>query len=108
MSSVPPNQSDIPSVQVISEQRVQFLHTFENRPLLRLFIRNQIAQRHDLTSEQKKILRRALNDGDVIDSVLVEVASRPGVAKEGMPFLDWLLEHADEIIALIVKIIGLF
>lgn len=99
--------SEIPGVQVASAPRVQFMQLIENRPFLRIFLRGQL-RRSDLPEDTKKAIRKALNDGDVLDAVCAELAARPGIAKEGMPFLDWLLENADEILALIIKIIGLF
>jgi hypothetical protein len=99
--------SDVPAIQVAHAPRVQFMQIIENRPFLRIFLRGQL-RRSDLPEDTKKAIRKALNDGDVLDAVCAELAARPGVAREGMPFLDWLLENADEILALIIKIIGLF
>lgn len=74
------------------------------RPVLRLFIRKQL-QRADV---DRAALRRAMWDDDVLDTVSDEVVTMQAVPRDGMKFLDWLLEHADEILALIMKIIALF
>jgi hypothetical protein len=80
---------------------------FGNRPMLRAFIRGQIRNNPKLTPEQKNQLQQSLRDGDVIDSSLLEIAARPQAPADGIRFLDWLLDNADEIIAIIIKIISL-
>ena len=80
---------------------------FGNRPMLRLFVRNQIRNNPKLTPDQKSQLQQALRDGEIIDSALLEIAARPQAPADGIRFLDWLLDNADEIIAIIIKIISL-
>ena len=80
---------------------------FRNRPMLRIFLKRQL-NRSDLSAEHKMLVRSALLDQDVMDAALLELDSRPDAKADGMPFLDWLIENADEILALIIKIIGLF
>lgn len=79
---------------------------FGNRPLLRVFLRGQL-RRDNLTEEQKKGLQKILRDGDAMDSVLLDIAARPQAPADGVKFLDWLIANADEILAIVLKIISL-
>lgn len=60
----------------------------------------------------RKIVRRILSDVDLQDAVVSEAAVMRGTNVEGLgsfeTFFAWLLEHADEIIAFITKLIALF
>jgi hypothetical protein len=80
---------------------------FGNRPMLRLFVRNQIQNNPKLTPDQKSQLQQALRDGEIIDSALLEIAARPQAPADGIKFLDWLIDNADEILAIILKIVSL-
>jgi len=79
---------------------------FGNRPLLRMFLRSQL-RRDNLTEDQKKGIQKILKDGDAMDSVLLEIAARPQAPQDGVKFLDWLIANADEILAIVLKIISL-
>ena len=79
---------------------------FGNRPLLRVFLRGQL-RRDNLTEEQKKGVQKILRDGDAMDSVLLDIAARPQAPADGVKFLDWLIANADEILAIVLKIISL-
>ncbi len=79
---------------------------FGNRPLLRMFLRSQL-RRDNLTEDQKKGIQKILKDGDAMDSVLLELAARPQAPGDGVKFLDWLIANADEILAIVLKIISL-
>jgi hypothetical protein len=54
--------------------------------------------------------RRILRDNDLADVLVEEAEGLKGVSGFGSPmeFFQWLLDHADEIIALITKLIALF
>lgn len=73
---------------------------------LRLFCRIQLRR----SGVDRAAIRQAMRDDDVLQVVLAEIHSThvSTAALDGMTFLDWLLEHADEIIALIMKIIAMF
>lgn len=73
---------------------------------LRLFCRIQLHR----SGVDRAAIRQAMRDDDVLQVVLAEIHSThvSTAALDGMTFLDWLLEHADEIIALIMKIIAMF
>ena len=79
---------------------------FGNRPLLRVFLRGQL-RRDNLTEEQRKGIQKILRDGDAMDSVLLDIAARPQAPADGVKFLDWLIANADEILAIVLKIISL-
>ncbi len=71
---------------------------------LRLFCRRQLLR----DGVDRAAIRQAMRDDDILEVVLSEIQTTHAVALDGMKFLDWLIENADEIIALIMKIISLF
>lgn len=73
---------------------------------LRLFCRIQLRR----SGVDRDAIRQAMRDDDVLQLVLAEIHSThvSTAALDGMKFLDWLIENADEIIALIMKIISMF
>ena len=79
------------------------------KPLVRLALR-RLARQHP---EHRENIRLVLRDPDMLDAVtegLCHVSeNKYGIGDNSfMDFLDWLLEHADEILALIAKIVDMF
>lgn len=84
------------------------------RPLkklaLRLFLRGQL-RRKDLSDEQRTGIQAALRDGKLLDALGEEcdaMVAQGEIAVDWRSFLQWLLDNADEIIALILKLLPLF
>lgn len=90
------------------------MRLLEGRLALRGFARRQL-RRGDLTEDQRAALQAVLTNRDlreaVADEKVAEYESAIIVAGAGSPltdFFEWLLAHADEIIALIMKLLPLF
>lgn len=77
------------------------------RVAFRFFLRAQI-RRAD--GERKAALQRVLDDRELFNALVDELAAEHSQQAGGplTDFLEWLLDHADEIIALVMKIIPLF
>lgn len=77
---------------------------------LRVFLRGQL-RRKDLSVEQRDGIKAALKDGKLLDALGEEcdaLSVQGEIGIDWQAFLDWLVENADEIIALILKLLPLF
>ncbi len=84
-----------------------------------MFLRRQ-ATKAVLRGDRAKArqLREALNDDDTLDSIVDAVGSDEklslpatadgAIVDQIIKFLQWLLDHADEILTIVMKIIPLF
>ena len=81
-----------------------------SKPFVRLALRRMMRKNPDQRSEIRQVLR----DPDLLDALIEETqalaALELGAIGEGslMEFFEWLLANADEIFALITKLLILF
>ena len=82
----------------------------KTKPFVRLALRRMMRK----NPPQRTAIRQVLRDSDLLDAVIEETtvlaAAELGAIGDGtfMEFFQWLLDHSDEIFALITKLLILF
>lgn len=80
----------------------------------KIFVRLALRRMMRYNPEQRDNIKQVLRDSDLLDAVVAEseamASSEFGAIGDGtfMIFLEWLLDHSDEIFAIISKLLILF